>query len=102
MHMHQTYLAWESQINTDGRIALHTIKAVQDNKYRPSHLQTLELLLINNLTTMAFFNTIPLSAIVWTIAVALISWLIITGICRLYFSPIAKFPGPKLAALTLW
>ncbi|TVY82412.1 Cyrochrome P450 monooxygenase [Lachnellula suecica] len=29
-------------------------------------------------------------------------YLTIQGIARLYFSPIAKFPGPKLAALTYW
>ncbi|TVY14448.1 Cyrochrome P450 monooxygenase [Lachnellula arida] len=29
-------------------------------------------------------------------------WCIQTAIYRLYFCPIAQFPGPKLAALTLW
>jgi hypothetical protein len=35
-------------------------------------------------------------------ATALALYLVVGVIYRLYLSPISKFPGPKLAALTLW
>lgn len=35
-------------------------------------------------------------------AIAFFGYLAVQGIWRLYFSPISKFPGPKLAALTYW
>jgi hypothetical protein len=35
-------------------------------------------------------------------ACALIVYSIVTAIYRLYFHSLAKFPGPKIPALTLW
>ena len=35
-------------------------------------------------------------------AALVLLYLVGGAIYRLYFSPLAKFPGPKLAALTLW
>ncbi|MCJ1420372.1 hypothetical protein MMC32_006729 [Xylographa parallela] len=50
---------------------------------------------------MALLDFLPQSSIGLAL-VALTSYILIGGIYRLLFSPIAGFPGPKLAALTLW
>lgn len=59
------------------------------------------LVILSRSSAMALW---PLQLSSWT-AVAIISfglYIFYLAIYRLFFSPISKFPGPKLAALTFW
>lgn len=58
--------------------------------------------LVSVLNNMPFFDIIPLTTLSWAIGALVVVCCIQTAIYRLYFSSIAIFPGPKLAALTLW
>ncbi|TVY92481.1 Cyrochrome P450 monooxygenase [Lachnellula willkommii] len=51
---------------------------------------------------MFFFDIVPPTTLPGVIVALVVVWCIQTAIYRLYFSPVAQFPGPKLAALTLW
>lgn len=44
-------------------------------------------------TALQYFESLSILAVVWILG------LIIT---RLYFHPLGKFPGPRIAALTRW
>jgi hypothetical protein len=53
---------------------------------------------------MAFSEmlSLPMSVVLIVLEAVLVVYLVAGAIYRVYLSPLAKFPGPKLAALTLW
>lgn len=51
---------------------------------------------------VAMFELLDSSTVLHSLAVTLLFYLTIGAIRRVYLSPLSKFPGPKLAALTLW
>jgi len=60
------------------------------------------IFILNILNNMLFFDILPQTTFLWVILALVVVWCIQTAVYRLYFSPIAHFPGPKLAAFTLW
>lgn len=52
--------------------------------------------------SVQYLNKLPIFDISCVVVFVLFAWVVYGAIWRLFLSPLSKFPGPKLAAVTLW
>ncbi|MCJ1355644.1 MAG: hypothetical protein MMC33_005636 [Icmadophila ericetorum] len=75
-------------------ISLHSIQAIINKLYNNIRLSALANQVTPSSVQLTFYNAFLVTFLFLALKVA------VTVIYRLYFSPLAKFPGPKIAALS--
>ena len=58
--------------------------------------------ILDSYFNLAFARNIALREIVLAIVALYTIFIVVEGIRRVWFHPLSRYPGPRLAALTLW